>query len=645
MKKYLLALLCFCSVQLFGQSLESDRLALVSIYNATYTGEYFNDIQGWVVPGTPGDNPCGWPGVTCNGERVTSLDLSMNSMNGPLAPEIGNLTALRYLNLQGGGQELFPFIGKIPVELGNLTNLEYLNLEGNDFEARNIAVIGNLTKLKELRMDPLGDYPAEFANLVNLETAMLGAYGPWRFPFLKFPEAVYQWTKIKHLYMAGIVFTTPITSQIQNLRNLETLELGGLSSNIPAEIGKLAKLTRLVIQGINYVGHDIDAIPTELGNLINLEYLELSYSNISGTIPSSFVNLVNLKTLRLDGNALAGNIPAFLGNLTNIQTLSLGQNQFSGFVPVELTNITGMTYLSLFSNQLSGPLPDFSRLPSNFKTHIMRNKFTFAGMEQNISKLEAYAWQADIPMYANGVQVGKTSGTPATLSVDAGGTLSKNTYRWYKDNILTATITGNPNFLAAEDGVYRVEVVNSALPKLTLKSVNYMITILPVTLVSFNGTSKNGQNMLTWNTSSESNNKGFQIERSADARDFQMVGFVDGNADSREAKVYHFTDSDAPATSYYRLKQLDNDGKFEYSRVIVIKADSAELSIYPNPAQDYLTVCGVGQKQQLLIIDKNGRIILKREIVEKEQIGISKLTCGIYTIVIGGQSRSLLISR
>jgi len=124
-----------------------------------------------------------------------------------------------------------------------------------------------------------------------------------------------------------------------------------------------------------------------------------------------------------------------------------------------------------------------------------------------------------------------------------------------------------------------------------------------------------------------------------------MVGFVDGNGDTQEAKVYHFTDSDVLATSYYRLKQLDYDGKFEYSRVIVIKANAAELSVYPNPAQDYLTVSGVRQKQQLLIIDKNGRIILKREIVEKEQIGIGKLTSGIYTVVIGGQSRSLLISR
>src|SRR5688572_13720757 len=132
MKNCLLAFLFLFSFKVFGQTLETDRLALVAIYNATAYNpitqrDYFNDISGWAVGGAPGDSPCGWTGVTCEGGRVTRLDMSMFQVHGPIAPEIGNLTALKYLDLRGGGAEFYPWIGEVPDELGNLSALEYLN--------------------------------------------------------------------------------------------------------------------------------------------------------------------------------------------------------------------------------------------------------------------------------------------------------------------------------------------------------------------------------------------------------------------------------------------------------------------------------------------------------------------------------------
>ena len=81
-------------------------------------------------------------------------------------------------------------------------------------------------------------------------------------------------------------------------------------------------------------------IPSELGNLTNLERLSFWGNQLSGPIPSELGNLDNLELLYLDSNQLSGSIPSELGDLDNLIALSLGNNQFSGCVPVKVLNMT-----------------------------------------------------------------------------------------------------------------------------------------------------------------------------------------------------------------------------------------------------------------------------------------------------------------
>lgn len=132
MKQFLLAFFLLFNFQSFSQTLEGDRLALVALYNAANGPAWINN--NWLIPGTPGDKPCGWSGVGCENGRITSLDVSGENLQGTLPSAIGNLTALKKL-LINARYSTTTLTGYIPVELGNLTNLEELDIAGHAFSS------------------------------------------------------------------------------------------------------------------------------------------------------------------------------------------------------------------------------------------------------------------------------------------------------------------------------------------------------------------------------------------------------------------------------------------------------------------------------------------------------------------------------
>lgn len=96
----------------------------------------------------------------------------------------------------------------------------------------------------------------------------------------------------------------------------------------------------------------------QLGQLKNLQYLELYSNKISGQIPSDLGNLTSLVSLDLYLNKFTGPIPDTLGKLTKLRFLRLNNNSLSGSIPMSLTNITALQVLDLSNNRLSGPVPD-----------------------------------------------------------------------------------------------------------------------------------------------------------------------------------------------------------------------------------------------------------------------------------------------
>ncbi len=125
-----------------------------------------------------------------------------------------------------------------------------------------------------------------------------------------------------------------------------------------------------------------------------------------------------------------------------------------------------------------------------------------------------------------------------------------------------------------------------------------LVVALPVELISFDGTKKDRQINLNWKTASEINNDGFQVERgikTAFGLEWNRLDFINGNGTTQIVQSYSFIDENPEeGTNYYRLKQMDFDGQYEYSSIIAVEYTSTNgggsVGIFPNPIKDQLTL-------------------------------------------------------
>ena len=131
------------------------------------------------------------------------------------------------------------------------------------------------------------------------------------------------------------------------------LDWNGLTGPIPEVLGNLNNLESLNLRGNQLTG----TIPKSLAQLDSLQTLDLSYNQLTGTIPEALGQLDNLRRLNLSDNQLTGPIPEALGNLSNLKSLSLHDNQLTGTIPKALAQLDSLYDLRLSRNELTGPIP------------------------------------------------------------------------------------------------------------------------------------------------------------------------------------------------------------------------------------------------------------------------------------------------
>ena len=186
------------------------------------------------------------------------------------------------------------------------------------------------------------------------------------------------------------------------------------------------------------------------------------------------------------------------------------------------------------------------------------------------------------------------SGSNATITVNSGGTVNANEVNGSQPTNPASL----PSNIAISGGNFNVNGVT-----------------LPVELLYFRAATAFDELKLEWATANEIDNKGFFIEKSEDGLDFEAIGFVEGNGDSKELIEYSF---DLPSNEYgfYRLKQVDFDGDYEFSSIVILEvpANSSMITVYPNPVQHELRLNGDQTViQQIAIYSLSGKVLLRME--------------------------------
>ena len=183
-------------------------------------------------------------------------------------------------------------------------------------------------------------------------------------------------------------------------------------------------------------------------------------------------------------------------------------------------------------------------------------------------------------------------------------------------------------------------------------------SVQPVSLVSFNLNSNTSGVSLSWKTASETNNSHFTIQRSTDGATFATIGTIKGGKNTNSLSSYSFTDPNpvSGATNYYRLTQVDLDGKQTQLGDRSIKvAALARYSVYPNPASDELTISLAGEENgscNVKITDYSGRVLVSSDRKLEGglmKLSISEIPSGIYLLSVTSatvnQTSSILIRK
>lgn len=239
------------------------------------------------------------------------------------------------------------------------------------------------------------------------------------------------------------------------------------------------------------------------------------------------------------------------------------------------------------------------------------------------------------------------NGTPADLSKYPSNTVFQNgsqiaagEYVVYGGNGNSVTVTGLQANKTYHYSVFEYNGIDAPVYNTTnvISTSTLVSTPLPLKWLYVNATQTNAGIVLKWGTADEINTGLFIVERKTANGDFGLVRKVlaKGNAVQND---YSITDaSGLSGIVYYRIKQLDKDGRFTYSITVMVKAGEPQQSprLYPVPAKDFTTISlpNGTEKAEIRIYDMNGRMLKSKTVMNGETISLQGLQAGIYQVQI-----------
>lgn len=403
---------------------------------------------------------------------------------------------------------------------------------------------------------------------------------------------------------------------------LQNISMNGNCQNIFISSNKFTDHTIQMIDGeIHgfYVRLNSDLAGVRLSSHdVQMSTVNISYNDFSPL--ASFIHLVNVYNLTIEVNKNLGNLFLDLINTAEISANKLTTNQPGSnviqlresqivYVKNNFFDCQGDSWgMSFIDNNLLNCLNNTIRNEGldttiscigNSGLQLLNNIYTNDSLGWSLSLWNNTAIQSDFNVYYNGVgtDIIRYNGIPYTLTgfQNASGEDQSSwnyppVFNDSNDLHLHSSMAGNylligtplPDVTHDIDG----QVRNPLYP---FRGADELETPLPVELVSFTSTVSESDVTLSWTTSSEFNNFGFQIERTSGTTHWNTIAFVEGNGNSNSPLNYSYTDHDLNAGNYnYRLKQIDINGNFTYHNlsnevVIGIPSQYKLSQNYPNP--------------------------------------------------------------
>ncbi|OQP64527.1 T9SS type A sorting domain-containing protein [Niastella populi] len=262
----------------------------------------------------------------------------------------------------------------------------------------------------------------------------------------------------------------------------------------------------------------------------------------------------------------------------------------------------------------------------------------------------------------NAVYINGTSGNPVTSGVvnntwlisenTPGGSNATVTLQWPQSLELSgfsrtacrlahfvsnAWDNGAANLSASGANPYTVN--RSAFTSFSPFIVASDLSVLPVVWVSVRGQRENNANQIYWTVTNEYNNAYFSVEASTDGNNFHEIGKVTGRNNRMGTETYHFTDNNNTAVMYYRIKQVDIDGRHEYSKILRINNSASSMQVsYQNPVKQNATLTlEVDMSSQVImtVMNTEGKQLLKKAALlqagrNQVQLDLSRWPAGVY---------------
>jgi hypothetical protein len=200
-----------------------------------------------------------------------------------------------------------------------------------------------------------------------------------------------------------------------------------------------------------------------------------------------------------------------------------------------------------------------------------------------------------------------------------------------------------------------ISTYNTDFKSSTIDSNTKTELVLPVGITSFISSVSGSDIHLSWQTDTESNSSYFEIESSIDGNQFNKLGTVNTVANSSSNIEYSFEDRDVVSGAhYYRLKQFDKDGKFEYSKIIkqvaFIEKNELSVSAYPNPAVNNVIVTNPASVQEgvLNLYNSVGKLLWTKKIAPgttQTNVNISSYSQGSYIFQFSNSQQETSVVR